>query len=385
MLTCVLILFTVQLFGLIYFETICPDSKAYFQLSKNLYNDGNYSYDGEQPARIRQPLYPIFLLIFYQLPGQCLAIVIIMQVILNLIGYYLLLKISYIIFRGRIPTFLPYILAGYLPLWTYSTRIMTEGLFIFLTICSLYFLTMLLKRMVLKYSFLAGIIAGLAFLTRLIGLGYIIVLISIPVILSKKLKNTHLHILIMAAAIIIICLPWIIRNQVEFGKLTPFSSDASFHLYYASLPDSVINAKDHIKYHPDSNPDLIADSLKFLTLAFKSYGNNPFHIILKGIKNLITIWAYFPGTREIKDIWLKSAAFALQWGILLFAIYGFFRTTSYYRLILIAPAIGYSIGFFFTYATTRFAIPAMPFILILSSVGLECMRKKIRPAGHISE
>jgi hypothetical protein len=52
-------------------------------------------------------------------------------------------------------------------------------------------------------------------------------------------------------------------------------------------------------------------------------------------------------------------------------------------MILIAPAIGYSIGFLFTYATTRFAIPAMPFLLILTSAGLERLWKKIRPVGQM--
>jgi hypothetical protein len=59
-------------------------------------------------------------------------------------------------------------------------------------------------------------------------------------------------------------------------------------------------------------------------------------------------------------------------------ITGVFRTELKYAVILLLPALAISVVVFFTYATTRFTVPALPFMLILAAKGLETILHKIK-------
>ena len=57
-------------------EPVRYDSHEYLALSHNLFWGCRYSYDGVNPTRMRQPLYPLFLAASYWAAGQHLLLAI---------------------------------------------------------------------------------------------------------------------------------------------------------------------------------------------------------------------------------------------------------------------------------------------------------------------
>ncbi|NIW41373.1 MAG: hypothetical protein GWN27_12890 [candidate division Zixibacteria bacterium] len=99
--------------------------------------------------------------------------------------------------------------------------------------------------------------------------------------------------------------------------------------------------------------------------------SKPFSFLWRGMQKVVMVWTNFPGTREFKEIYLIILSKTLQFGILFFTLIGFIKTEKKFAIVLILPAVFYSLILFFTYATTRFTVPALPFLLILTAKGFE--------------
>jgi len=352
-------------------EPLAPDSEWYLTIAKNLYEKGIYSYDGLSPTRIRQPLYPLFLVLFYFLPGQKLISVIIAQMALSVISLFLIFRMARLIYQNNSPPLLVFFLLGHLFIWANSVFILTECLFTFLTICSTYFLVKQQHNEALWPSIWGGVCAGLAFLVRPVGIGPILILLVCGGLLFRKRPTPLCPWLVITLAILVVIFPWTIRNEREFHKFTPFSTDASFHIYNATLPDSVFRENGYLGFNPKANPERVSDSLNLMRTALDNLGANPLSFMLRGVMKNMAAWGNFPGTRDLSPGVIKLLTIILQIGLLVLAVIGFLQTPRPDRFILLIPGLGYSLVFMFTYATTRFTIPALPMILILSAKGMQ--------------
>lgn len=368
------LLVLIQAAALIYIEPFCPDSQAYLQLSHSLYERGSFSYDGINPCRYRAPLYPLYLVLFYQLPGKNLTILLLSQVLLNLLTFFFILKTAALVFRTKSNWVLPLLTAAYFPVWVFSSMILTETLFIFLTTASIYYLISALRRYSLRNIILCGILSGLAFLTRPIGIGAIFLF---PVMFLVFIKNKLYRPIFLKVTLCAVCvlLPWSFRNYLVLQEFTIFPSDVTYHLYYCSLSDDVRESGDYIKYHPDSNPDKLADSLKLSQAALINIKAHPFDFIGNGISKIVLVWINFPGTRDIANPLYRSLAYLMQFFILALLCLALIRNRTIYTLALLFPAVGFTLVIAASYATTRFIIPAMPLILILISDSLQDLMK----------
>jgi hypothetical protein len=328
------------------------------------------------------PLYVLFLLVFYQLMGQIPAVVVTAQIILNLIGFLILIRVGELIFGAdKLPRFLPTILVCDIVIWVFSAYLLSETLYIFLSICCIYFVIGGVRSPSLSMHAAGGVFAGLSLLTRPTGISLIASMIPL-VWLSRRhcAKPIATWILFLLAGAVA-CAPWAVRNYISLGKLTPLTSADRYFLYSSSLPSSVADTSQ-VNFIPAiREPDASADSLSLIAAALENIADDPTGFIARGLKKTADVWYQFPGTRELLDWRLKLPTLFLQWGILAFAAIGFFGTPRPTRYVLIAPAVGITLLLFFTYATTRYIIPVMPFILILSARGLDIVLGRIRTSG----
>ena len=369
---CLLILLVFQIGLHLKTNPVTPNSRLFFNISENIVKHGSYSFDGENPTRMIQPLYTLFVMVFYQFAGQNPTIVIIVQIILNLIGFLILLKTSALIFDRQSPLILPLLLACHIAIWYFSTIIINECLFIFLIICTNYYFIRAFKDDKSRDIMLSGLFAGLAFMTRPIGLGYIGMMFIPYLVFHRISKQTVRRLALTYIPIILVILPWTIRNQITMDNFTPLSSEDRYHLLYASLPDSVTQSREYQIFDPiNTEPDKVADSTGMLKTAVSNIMADPLGFIKRGINKIITIWVHFPGTREISNLPIKIISSIIQIGILIFAAIGFIYIKKWPGIILLLPAISCSLIVFFTYATTRFTVPALPFILILTAKGMD--------------
>jgi 4-amino-4-deoxy-L-arabinose transferase-like glycosyltransferase len=319
-----------------------------------------------------QPLYTLFVLVFYQLPGQHPSVVVAAQIALNLMGFVLVVRTAELIYgRDHVSRILPLILLCDFTIWIFAVYIINEALFIFISICNVYFLVKALGTGRSRDYLATGVLAALGLLTRPAGIGFICAISLIMIAGRTRIRRPLAGWLIMHGAMAALCLPWMLRNYVSMDKLTPLSSEDRYHLLYASLPDSTIEKKAYTEFDPiTTEPDEVADSLDVMGVALRNITQEPLSFVLRGLKRIATVWFHFPGTREWTDWRLKIPSLLIQWGFLLFTLIGFLNTRWPANIALLAPAIGISALLFFTYATTRFTVPALPAMLILTARGL---------------
>jgi 4-amino-4-deoxy-L-arabinose transferase-like glycosyltransferase len=250
-----------------------------------------------------------------------------------------------------------------------SANILTETVFILLTIISFRYYIISKEKKQSKFILLSGILLGLSFLTRPIALIIFFIIGIIHLYPSKKVNYKYFSIFVIGFMLVII--PWTLRNYFVMDEFTPLSSDGGYNLYASTLG---VNEKPWINdigfneavqngYYLDNQANK-----KFVNLAVKNFYNDPITYMIYGIKRIIKTWSYFPGSRIYENNSVIFYTFSLvQFSIIFLAICGWikFRKKEYVTLLLV-PVISFSIVLFFSYSISRFLIPVMPFVLILA-------------------
>ncbi len=347
-----------------------PDSKDYVSISENLYLKGDYSFDGISPSRLRMPIYPIFLVPFFQIPQKSVLILIAVQTVLNIGTMVLLLRIWRLLFREEYPVLLPFVLLGHVFIWINAVFVLTETLFTFLVTSALYFYFRPAREDVSWTLAFSGLFLGLAFLTRSICAGLILyLLIAIP-IMHRNSPQVFRRLAVLAAAVAVTVVPWTVRNYVSTGRLTPTAIDSEYNFYLGTLTASDIESGRYEHWMRHENFDQLADSFEYRERAISNIRADVPEYLLRGTKRVADIWSHFPTTRDAA-LEYKTVGHMLQAGIILLAFLGLVKTESSGKWVLVGPAIGFTFVLFFTgTATTRHLLPAMPFVLILATKGI---------------
>ncbi len=389
-----IIIISIQIIAYFYSESeeLSLDSKEYLSISENIFKKQEYSvapplsndfkyFQGESPTRMRQPIYPIFLSATYWLSGEKKTIVFIIQSVFNILSFLILLKIARKIFGDKLFVGSVYIIAFYFPFWMLSMFILTESLFSLLLFTSIYFMVEGLNKNQIKYFVYIGFFLGLAFLTRPIAI-FIIFFLLLPTYFFYGFPTALKKWGIMFVTFLLIISPWFIRNAVLMNDFTPLSSDGGYNFWCASLG---INKKpwiDDTKFSEIVKNGYYIDSKasdRFFKAGIKNFNSSPIKMILNGFRRIIKTWTYFPGTRAIRNdkvVFFMSSS--LQVGILIFAFIGFiFSKNKLLKLVLLIPAIGFTSIIPFSYSISRFLIPVVPFMLLLSGEGIAIILKRL--------
>lgn len=202
------------------------DEVVYIGLSHSIMQ-GFYSLDPSLPIEsFRPPLLPLILS-----PMQSIFIMKAAVFIISILSVYAVYKFSSLF--GKKPALLSalFLSTSYLFIF-FSSKILTEPLFIAAISASLFFYYQYLEKQKLSPLLCAGIFAALAFLSRYLAtmliLAYVLLLIS-----QKKLKPFLAFILPLA----LILLPWSVLSLHYYGS--PWESYAlNFSVYAVSIPQS---------------------------------------------------------------------------------------------------------------------------------------------------
>lgn len=375
-----LLVILIHLVSLFKYESVQFDGYEYLSIANNIISNGQYSVSqintedfpqflGESPTRMRQPLYPVFLALFFFFFGKSIISVQIVQLILSILTLFLIVDFGKRIFGSDYSRFNNIILSLYFPLWILSTSILTETVFIFFIIISFRYYIISKEKKEFKFIFLSGILLGLAFLTRPIALILFFIIGIIHIYPSKKLNYKYVSIFVLG--FMLVTIPWTLRNYFVMDEITPLSSDGGYNLYASTLG---VNEKPWINdvgfieavqngYYLDNRANK-----EFVNLAVKNFYNDPISYITFGIKRIIKTWSYFPGSRMFENNSIVFYAFSLiQFLIIILAIFGWIKFRRKNNLtLLIVPIIAFSIVLFFSYSISRFLIPVMPFVLLLA-------------------
>lgn len=236
------------------------DAVEYFKLSESILHGGFYTQDNINHEVFRTPGYPILLAIskgIFQTYWSIIFIQLLCTIGISILIYKIckrFLSDKWSIFAAILFLIEPSVIV-------YTITAASDIPFTFLFILSIYLI--FFRNISYLNSVLSGLLLGSATLIRPISLYFIpIVLILCFVFNFKKEKYTKLilNLVILIIFSSLILLPWLIRNNKLFHKVT-LSSLPSYNLFHYNLPE-------YYSYTKNINPEEARNILK-QDLSFK--------------------------------------------------------------------------------------------------------------------
>lgn len=356
------------------------DTLEYRRFAENLYEQGIYSYDGETPSRDRQPLYPMFLVIFYWFPGESELVVKLVQAVLGVITFIFAMLIYRSIigeFKLTLPSLL---LALYVPLWVNCAYLLTEALTIFLVTLGLYFLILAIQNNSQRACFVSGAAFALGVLTRPICIAPLLFGVLLVAFLPRNRLHRLPRVTMYLLAAVLVLLPWALRNGMSTGTFTPLSSEGQAHLIYASGPDTEERRETYLHATITERDSLLQNVNAWETLV-EGVASNPAGFIWRGIKRVAWVWSYFPGTRDyFETLFFRIASHAVQLILIVFAVVGLAGVGTRERFLLLLLPVSFSLVLFFSGATSRFLLPAMVPVVLAALFGVILLVRQLSAA-----
>lgn len=211
------------------------------------------------PTALRPPGYPLLLGAVYAISGDSVTAGRVAGSLLGVLAVYLVFLIARTIWGRRTALWAAGFGAIFPPLVLLSLELLSEPLFICLELGAV--LSVFAFRRagrLLRWAVLAGLLCGLAALTRNVGLALIV-----PIALGLWTGRPRWRWASLASpAAMLLCvvlaiLPWVIRNEAEFGRFIPVSSGTGFTLAGTYNPSSESDSSSHGGWrNPQAVPSL---------------------------------------------------------------------------------------------------------------------------------
>lgn len=360
------------------------DAAQYDAIAISLVKGNGFTLDGHTPTPVRPPVYPLFLAALYLLFGHVLAAVRVAQVLLYAAlaaGTAALARLT-LDERAAVPA--GFLAAAYLPFLIFTGEILSEILFSALLMSGALLLLHALPDGRVPRTAAAGVLLGLATLCRPAGLLLPAFLFGVTTIgIWRPARRSVRMLAVVVAAATLTIVPWTMRNALRFRTLIPVSTGGGVVLWSGSYQPwkgiwrgaETSPLREMARAHPDP---IEADRFFFQ----QGVGNilaDPLGFIRLLPGKVLALWgkpnSSFPFIDALPDRaerWaLRGLFYAVHLGTLVGALAGARRVLSPEApgvLLLLVPI--YFTGFHILLnAEPRYHLPAIPFVLALSSAG----------------
>jgi nitrate reductase NapE component len=380
------------------------DAGGYHNMALGLLSEKSFNSCGS----VRTPIYPIFLAACYLISGKTIWFALLVQIVVNLLTLLLAYKIALEFFSKKIALLTLFLLAIDYHQASFAVALLTETLFSFIFLVSIYFLCIGLRRkQISQYMAISGCCLGLATLTRPISVLFPIVAVffiicynfSINKYVTARLrfKSSIIYSLSYVVLFLLIITPWLYRNYTLFNE-PQLTSLAGSNLLFCNVVITEADRSGHsleetkayfMKQAYESGCDTtefhsFKNSRIYSQIAIKYIKNN-FFLYCKGhLKGMVNLFYRFGKFSDIKTMSglakYRMAGFLIYFAIIyLFSIVGI--ASSIKKKDIIAFLFLLIIIYFDVipghYGDSRFQVPIMPFIYIFCAVGLLYFYDKI--------
>lgn len=198
----------------IFGEPITSDQLLYDGVAMDILNKGQFTYEGK--GTFVEPLYPLFLSGLYKIFGHNYDAVRIIQIIIFSLTIVIVYFLAREFLNPKIAIIASVILALFYGLAGYAGDLLTETLFIFFIVIFVYGLYKSFKEDRIDWLVFAGIILGLATLTKVIvQFLFILIVLNLFVLYFRKFTPKKAF---LRAGIFLICFfavvgPWLVVNK----------------------------------------------------------------------------------------------------------------------------------------------------------------------------
>jgi 4-amino-4-deoxy-L-arabinose transferase-like glycosyltransferase len=413
------------------------DARGYHQLATTLIHDHRFSYTSyDKLNTLRTPGYPLFIAFVYLIFGIKPWVVLVMQVFLDTCSCLILWKAVKRLFNIKIATLTAYLYALDPFLILYCSSLASDILFVFFIVTFFYFFAIGLKEKgkrdeIVGYC-LSALFLGIATLVRPIS-QYLIIFITAFFLIHfrphlKKAVALSIFFLILFSVVIT---PWIYRNYKNFGhfSLSSVGSYALLILYVKPLimektgldprtaKTKLINEADDLAKAGGKLPEAMNDfqkaeyqkviAMRYIKESpvrfFKFYCLGMFHtfsniatsefsrklqlpvdmldIDMKSTLNIIDIIKSFFRSKSRISLFIALIVFLYMLISYIGFLAGFMTAWKQFHIsVLFFCSIIFCYFVFITGTTgiARYKLPAIPFYLPFSVIGLQYLYFKIK-------
>jgi len=359
------LLFILTLKNHFYFD----DEYEYFNMAKNFLL-GKGLIVGETLKSFRPPLYPFFLSLFYGF-GCSLITIRIIQAIISSFTVLLIYITGKEIFDEKVG-FISAVISVFYPFFIFYTGfLLTETLFIFLIVLTIYFYILTLKsgRYKIKYLIQCGIHSGLGSLCRPTMEPFFLIFLLFLLMAKEDFKVKIKKILISSLFFILTLSPWIIRNYVIFKKFIPATTMGGWVFWEGNNPKSVGGPCSYFPKDILKMEETKRDSYLY-NLAIEEIKKNPKRFIWLLYNKFKRFWNITPNASQFQKPLYRIIS-VLSFGLLLpFFIIGFFLSLKKKKGLIIHTLIIYFTIFHMIFlASIRYRVVIEPFYIIFAVYG----------------
>jgi 4-amino-4-deoxy-L-arabinose transferase-like glycosyltransferase len=334
-------------------EVIYPDACTYMSISKSILNGKLFTDFRDGIDTILPPLYPLFssgAYLFLQSYELSALVVSLLMGSLLIIPVYYLAKLIY----GEKAAWISALFIFFSPvLINWSVAMYTESLFILLFVSAITVGLYALEKDKGVWFFYAGILTGLAYMTRIMGIILLAILgiwIIIHYIVNKvRYKKMVSMVLALILGFIIITAPYLLYMHSFFGKWTLTASYGSIQEVVVAEGTETVSGWEllEVKETKKSFPEMFIHKI---TVNLRHYSYMLFRMLtIAGLFAIIGIRGLKKGLRERES---TKILFLLSVIILYFL-----------SLLLLPPSP-------LVDERMRYLSPILPLLLVLSSGGI---------------
>lgn len=383
---------------------IVDDSLHYDDIASNLAAGNGFSMSSEHlleadrpagggpgPTARRPPLYPVFLSLFYRAFGHNYLAVLIAQAILGTLVCYLIYALAMAAFGRRLAAQVALGLAAiYPPFVKYCAGLLTETIFLLLTVAAFLAAHAVVTRGRLCASVLAGVLGGLATLCRPTAM-FFLPLHGVFLLWALKgpapARRWISHMLAYAVAFMLVLSPWWIRNYIVFDAFIPGFTSAGYNLFMGTYPPSrgLANVDpglypEDLKRALEGKGEVETDAV-FRRAAFKNVTEHPLEYAKLVSMKLVRGWFVVRSGHR----WAPTPlSVAVHGPLLLLAAAGIFsewRRRSFAVFLIAAGAVAFTGFHALIVSNLRYNLPAVPFAIVLASAALAWLASKLSRKG----
>jgi 4-amino-4-deoxy-L-arabinose transferase-like glycosyltransferase len=348
---------------------------------------------GPGPTARRPPLYPVFLAIVYRVAGHGYGAVLILQALIGALTCWIIYALCRATLRDRTAALVALAMAAvYPPFVRYCGDLLTETLFLFLTVAAFLAAWRAMTAGGAARTALAGALGGLAALCRPTAVFFLPLeglLLIAAVSGPGRARSWSAHMAVYATAFCLVLSPWVIRNYAVFDSFIPGFTSAGYNLFMGTYPESHGLANVNPSAHPEQLRarlkgvgEVRADAI-YRRAALRNVETHPFEYLkLVGMKTLRGWFVIKPGHE-----WTPTPlSLAGHGALLVLAFIGALwnRKRHLFGVIVLASGAAAFTGFHaLVVSNLRYNLPAVPFAMILASAALAAIASRaLSPRGN---